>query len=41
MDEFSDVFIVQRIRTGLKMNTKKNKLLRLGINENEEIILGI
>ena len=40
MNELFEVFQVQGARIGLKINVKKTRSLRLGINENEKLTLG-
>ena len=40
MNEFLEVLQVQSARTGLKINVKKTKSIRLGISEDENVTLG-
>ena len=40
MNEILGVLRVQGTRTGLKINVKKTKSMRLGISEGEEVLLG-
>jgi hypothetical protein len=40
MNELLEVLRVQGARTGLKINVKKIRLLRLGVRKGEEVIVG-
>ena len=40
INELSEVLQVQGARTGLKLNVKKTKSLKLGISEDEKVTLG-
>ena len=40
MNEFLEVLQVQGARIGLNINVKKTKSLKLGINEDEKVMLG-
>ena len=40
MNEFLEVLRLQGAKTGLKINVKKTKSLRLGISEDEKVKLG-